>query len=610
MKADPPWETVLPKRPLNFLLFILLALALPGFNALAAGAPREALTFSQLTTNTASNIHPVDNSYFVAPMDARTARHRLSGTIGIPEHPMTTQPAEIKPVEIKGKKPQLFPGIDLTFISDDEHLVPVQRGILTAEDGDSFWQLQVSPGLVWSEENDQGMSRASFPFVLTSIIENETYNGVATFLYDDDSVSSLRYQVVQQLSPFMIQTRFVAAGRTKISYQRKSTGAQILRDYEVELEDRLTWKNWGELEEKYGAELFANFDSGIDPALTVTSGLVIDGEVYVRSMNTPYGPYPFPREMRHGVWSVTKTAAGMLTLLRMAQKYGDEVLDYRIRDYLDVTAAHDGWEHVTFRNAMSMATGIGTGTLNIDPNIIGTGDASNPSNKAGFDDYMAWYLEPTLAGKLDEVFKIPSYPWGPGEHARYRDRDIFTLSAALESLYREKEGEDADLWHMMVDEVYRPIGIHHISMTRTRELRGLGTPILAWGLYVSIDDIAKIAMLLQEGGAHDGVQLLSRAGLAEAMYETDARGLPTGASNIHGAKSYHLSLWQEPYVTNSGKTVYAPRMLGYGGNIVQLMPNGIVGFRFGNGDEVPLEQMTIIADKIHPFDDHARNPQR
>jgi hypothetical protein len=51
-------------------------------------------------------------------------------------------------------------------------------------------------------------------------------------------------------------------------------------------------------------------------------------------------------------------------------------------------------------------------------------------------------------------------------------------------------------------------------------------------------------------------------------------------------------------------------MLGYGGNIVQLMPNGIVGFRFGNGDEVPLEQMTIIADKIRPFDDHARNPQR
>ena len=587
---------------------IILLSFVPAGGALAAD--RTELSFTDLMSGGLVVNEPAENRFFLQQDGAADALHEFSGSILIPEHRMQTDPAKIAPEIINGKRTQLFPGAELQFVSHGEHLVPLERDLIILPDSESFWQLQVSPGRVWSEQNDQGMSRASFPFVLTSIIENETYNGVATFLYDDDSVSSLRYQVVQQLSPFMIQTRFIAAGQTKISYQRKSIGAQILRDYEVELEDRLTWKNWRELEEKYGAELFADFDSGIDPALTVTSGLVIDGEVYVRSMNTPYGAYPFPREMRHGVWSVTKTAAGMLTLLRMAQKYGDEVLDYRIRDYLDVTATHDGWEHVTFRNAMSMATGIGTGTLNIDPNNIGSGDASNPSNNAGVDDYMAWYLEPTLAGKLDEVFKIPSYPWGPGEHARYRDRDIFTLSAALESFYKKKEGEDADLWQMMVDEVYRPIGIHHISMTRTRETNGPGTPILAWGIYVSIDDIAKIAMLLQEGGAHDGVQLLSRAGLAEAMYETDARGLPTGASNIHGAKSYHLSLWQEPYITHSGKTVYAPRMVGYGGNMVQLMPNGIIGFRFGNGDEVPLEQMTIIADKIRPFDDHTRKSQR
>ena len=79
------------------------------------------------------------------------------------------------------------------------------------------------------------------------------------------------------------------------------------------------------------------------------------------------------------MWSVTKTAAGMLTLMRLAQKYGDEILDYRIRDYLDVTATHDGWDGVTFRHAMSMATGIGTGTLNVSPNLIDTGDASDPA---------------------------------------------------------------------------------------------------------------------------------------------------------------------------------------------------------------------------------------
>ena len=158
----------------------------------------------------------------------------------------------------------------------------------------------------------------------------------------------------------------------------------------------------------------------------------------------------------------------------------------------------------------------------------------------------------------------------------------------------------------MVDEVYRPIGIHHISMTHTREKDEKGTPMMAWGIYVAIDDMAKIAMLIQNGGMHNGIQLLSKEGIAEALYETEIRGLLTGESNIHGAKSYHLTLWHENYVTENGLVHNAPRMSGYGGNIVQLMPNGIIGFRMGNGGDVDLEQMTIIADKIKSFDKHSR----
>jgi len=587
---------------LNFLLVILPALALPGISTFAADAPREALTFSQLTTDTASIIHPVENSFFVAPTDAGPAPHQFSGSISISEHAMLTEPAEIVPATINGKQTQLFPGAELQFVSHGKYLVPVERDILVPDSG-SFWQIQVSPGRVWSEEGDEGMSRASFPFFLTSIIENETYNGIATFLYDEDSVSELRYQVVQQLSPFMIETWFVATGQEEITYSPgKVADNRLIEDFEDELNVRLVWRDWSELEEAYGADLFANFDSGIDPKFVVTSGLVIDGEVYVRSMDTPYGAYPYPREMRHGVWSVTKSAAGLVTLLRMAEKYGDEVLDYKIRDYLDVTAKHDGWDNVTFRHAMSMATGIGTGPEKTDPNNISAGYI-----ESDMEAYMDWYLAPTSQEKLDHLFKVPSHPWGPGEVARYRDRDIFVLAAALDSLYRQKEGEDADIWQMMLDEVYGPIGIHHMPQTGTIETDGPGVPFLAWGIYVTIDDIAKIAGLLQNGGMHNGVQLLSRPGLAEAFYDTDVRGLPTGEENRFGPKTYHLSLWQEGYATESGQTFYAPRMSGWGGNIVQMMPNGIIGFRFGNGGDKPLEQMTVIADKIRPFDEHTRH---
>ena len=587
---------------------ILTILFMVTFSACSPKDYREELTLQHMLNSTLSPRAPVLNNYFLPIGEFADALHDFSGALVIPEHIMISDPKEILPTDINGKKPQLFPGVKLEFISNDGHLIPFERDIIIPSDSNSYWQIQVSPGRVWSELDDGNLSRASFPFLLTSIIENESYNGVATFLYNENSVSSIRYQIVSHLSPFVIKRGFVATGQSEVSYEPLAyNNSNVVKDFENEMMSKLPWRDWMELEQKYGKDLFVNFDSGIDQTLTLTSGLIIDGEIYVRSMDTPFGPYPYPHEMRHGVWSVTKSAAGMLTLMRMAHKYGYEVLDYHINDYLDINAKHDGWENVTFRDVFSMATGIGTGSHNVTPNNIGAGDASRPQNNAGFDAYMDWYFAPTLEEKLDEVFKVPSYPWGPGEHARYRDRDIFVGSAALESLLREKEGEDADLWQMMVDEVYRPIGIRHISMTHTREKEKRGTPMLAWGIYVSIDDIAKISMLIQNGGMYNGIQLLSREGISEALYKTKIRGLPTGESNIHGAKSYHLTLWHEDYVTEDGGIHNAPRMSGYGGNIVQLMPNGIIGFRIGNGGDLKLEKMTIIADQIRSFDKYTRN---
>jgi CubicO group peptidase (beta-lactamase class C family) len=450
------------------------------------------------------------------------------------------------------------------------------------------------------------MSRASFPFFLTNLFENETYNGIATFLYDDDSVSQIRYQIVQQLAPFMVQTRFVAWHQQPITYKQESIAAeQLLADYDHELDDRLTWRDWSDLEARYGQEIFANFDSGIDPDLVVTGGLVIDNDVYVHSMATPYSDYPYPREMRHGVWSVTKTLTGLATLTRMAEKYGDEILDYKIRDYVQVTADHDGWEDVTFRHAMSMATGIGPGSTNTDPNAFGNGNYD-----VDFDEYVDWMFAPTLQEKLDLLFEVPNYPWGPGEVARYRDRDIFIGAAALANLYRIKEGNDADLWQMMLDEVYRPIGIHHLPMSQTWETDRPAVPLLAWGLYVTIDDVAKIAGLIADRGMHNGEQLLSKAGLAEALYDTGMHGLPTGESNKFGVNTYHLTVWHENYATTSGKAYTIPTMAGYGGNIVKIMPNGIIGFRMGSGGDRPVEHMIVIADKLLPFDENNRNSGR
>jgi hypothetical protein len=155
---------------------------------------------------------------------------------------------------------------------------------------------------------------------------------------------------------------------------------------------------------------------------------------------------------------------------------------------------------------------------------------------------------------------------------------------------------------MMLDEVYGPIGIHHLPKSLTWETDRPSVPLLAWGVYLTIDDVAKIARLIENRGAYNGTQLLSKAGLAEALYDTNVRGLPTGASNRYGVNTYHLTVWHENYTTSAGRTYTIPSMSGYGGNLVKIMPNGIIGFRMGNGGAKPVEQMIVIADELFPFD--------
>lgn len=543
---------------------------------------------------------PIQNKLFLPSNNAGKAKHAFSASITIAEHSMQTAPAAVKPADILGKKTQLFPGIELSFVSLGKHLIPLNREIQVAKNSDSFWQIQVEPGQIWQEKSDGDMSRASFPFMLTSNIENDSYNGVAMFLYNNEGVSQLRYQIIQQTTPFFVETFFTAWGQYDIDYapQTFDNAATIKSNFEQELADRWPVYSWQELANRVGEEKLQGFIEGIDPEKVTASGLVIDGEIFMHSNPTPYGDYPYPNVMRHGIWSATKTTHGLVTMLYMAQKYGDEIFDYKFVDWLKVNAPHDGWKDVTLGHAVSMATGIGTGTENVAPNYISDGyiESDRP-------EYDAWYLAPTNKEKLHHLFQVPNHPWGPGEHVRYRDRDIYVLAAALDAILKVKEGPDAHLDQVLFEEVYKPIGIHHLPINRTKEADGApGLAFLAWGMYLTPDDTAKISTLLQNGGRHNGKQLLSPNKLAEALYQTDVRGLPTGDSNEYGEGSYHMTLWHYPYRTLSGALTSTGQMHGWGGNVVTLIPNGMIGYRFGNGGYVPVEGAVRVADQIRPFD--------
>jgi hypothetical protein len=124
---------------------------------------------------------------------------------------------------VGGKDTRFFPNVSITFFTAGSKLVPttqnvIRNGVLSGSR--SYWDIIVEPGRVWTQANDHGWHRASFPFALVNSIEGETHTGVALFLYRGSSVSSVRFQVVQETAPFDVPQYFTAWGTSAATLTR------------------------------------------------------------------------------------------------------------------------------------------------------------------------------------------------------------------------------------------------------------------------------------------------------------------------------------------------------------------------------------------------------
>ena len=146
----------------------------------------------------------VDNEFYLPDPAATAALHEFSGTLEIDSAPFSFV-AQAPPGRSR------FPQLSAMFITVDDVLLPVVRDIISDGSPES-WDIILSPGKVWSENTDLGMSRASFPFTLVTNQWNEAHNGVATFLYDGNSASSLHFQVTQETAAWCFFRYQVGAG--------------------------------------------------------------------------------------------------------------------------------------------------------------------------------------------------------------------------------------------------------------------------------------------------------------------------------------------------------------------------------------------------------------
>ena len=551
----------------------------PAADGAAPGGVRDRLSVAELTAEAFDPDGPVDNGYFMPMGTVEPARHTLAGVLEVPRTNIIIGPA-------------LFPGFSVAFFTVDGRLVPVDRDIvLTADDE---WDIILSPGRVWSEPEDRGWSRASFPFVLAGKRWNESHNGLATFLFNHSETTGLTFQIVQEATTW---PPFDAWGRVPLIY----------RPGPIDDENKLAAAFREELAERFPTAPLETLDAdpdlvaGVEADLeeVTLTALLDDGVLYLGPCHTRYGDYPYCEEMRHGVYSITKSAGAALALLWLAERYGPQVFDLGIADYVDVTAPHDGWNDVTFRDAIDMATGIGDQT----PDRL-QDDGNNADEQFLIGPFAA---AATARAKLTVAFQAGNYDWGPGEVVRYNSLHTFVLAAAMDAYLKSVEGPDADLWERLTEDVLRPIGIPVAPMMHTREADGTrGIPIMGWGLFPTVQDLAKIAQLYQDRGSHDGRQLLYADEIDRLLEGDRDYGLPVGRFNRFGQLSYGFSFWYVPFRDERECRVFVPEMRAVGDNLVALMPNGMTGIRFADEGGGPRkdwfgENVMRLADSLRPF---------
>jgi len=522
---------------------------------------------------TASDLHSghfprvVHNDYFMPVGRSTAAAHSLSGVIHFSEAEMTTARPDS---DWGGTGQRCFPAFSLPVVRHGDHLLPLERGIIYSGGiGRSFWNFIASPGRIWQEAGDGGWSRASFPFVLTDNYVGQALNGLATFLFTSTEISSVAVQITQETSPKEDYTRadFSAAVPAQFEPRELEDSGRAIAEYDREIAARPPIRPWSELPM---AAFTRSFFSADLPADSVSmAALFLNGVLYVQPAETRAGLYPYPLEMRHGVYSVTKTLVMCLSMFTFAERYGESIFDERITDYVPELSGHEGWRGVTFANALGMATGT-----------------------QGNDRDLNFIRARSAGDKLAVVLGMPDAPSAPGESFDYSSSNTFTLSCALNRYVKTKEGPNADYWLLVRENVLRPLGSEHLAVVRTLEPGGaLGTPVGGWGSYPTVVEAAQVGLLLSNEGAYEGRRLLNGKKVKEALERTSRRGLPAGQS---GARYLH-SIWTSDISLSTG-LVTAPHMSGWGGNLVVILPRRIVALLFADECDTHIRPMIAVAE--------------
>jgi hypothetical protein len=496
-----------------------------------------------------------------------------------------------------GESQLMLPEKTLGLITHGDRIVPVPAPETVVIDQRRRFTLLFGVGRIWTEPGDRGQSRALLPVSIVDSKFGAVRNGLASFLYGNGKpVSNMILQFSQETAAEReadiwgtLSTEFIPG---------KVEGAQSrIAAYEDRMSSAPQYKDWADLAARFGVDAVSGFNGPLGSTGAVSvSGLIVDETVYLSGCNTRHGLYPFCRQMRHGISSMTPSFLAFVAVSHLAHRIGHDILVMKIGDLVPELANHPQWRRTRILDMINMASGLGEISPERTVNFVAAD--SDPSAQA-------IRAARTVDEKLAVAKQFPYYPWAPGTVFRFRTSDSFVLSLALDRLVKLKDGAGASLRWILQDRLFKAIGIGRLQMQMTvGDTAEQRVPDLGNGLYPTTGELVRLILVLRHSTGGRTLTGLSRDMVVDALDTQGDKGLPTGVSYPQGAGRYALGFWRTPIKMAGSCIQNIPSAQGRGGSVVSFMPYSITGFRISDGG--PSDPATRDSTDIRRVGDAVR----
>ena len=565
-------------------------------------------------------LRPVDESAaFALPLQAAEPSESFEGTLTLKDassnshFTLLSDVFHLVPAADSAWKH--LPPFHFQFVQSGSFLIPVEQGLVIT--GDAAWNYILGTGRVWRETGDAGYTRASLPFALVQRNQNCVHNGAMTFLFSatkSPRISRVFYQIAQETCYPM---KFDSWGMLEADFSPGPIphAGEIREHFAAEQSHRLPTKPWSALAEKFPGKSFdlTAIQKGYKhPEDITTYGLVVHGVHYSSGCPTRHGEYPFCDEMRLPSYSIAKSVFAGVALMRLGQLYGVSTYDLKIKDFVPPRPDEGNWEQTTFANTSDMATG----NFNSEAYEADEDSAVN-------DQFL---IDEARESKIRDAFAFHKKQATPGTTWVYQSAATFLLTQAMNTYLRQKQGQNADIFNLVKNDVYEPLLMSPGFMSTIRtENSPNGAPTGYYGLFFNKDDVAKISNFLNSAdGKIHGEQVLEPSRLAGALFRSSAveqEGVPILGLNPHSALGETAKDKRAQPIGNSRRYAHGfwgrriahgefpdfpcgfwiSLMNGYGGNTVLLLPNGVIFYAFSDGFEFPWAPPLSLAGQIAPM---------